>query len=89
MLDNYKQSRMRQKSDVKTLAHYKALILLELQGAFLNYLLKERMTSRETGLAFFCGAVASFDNTRSGLMESGEVCDHEVSNSLNGTKNKI
>jgi hypothetical protein len=80
---------MGQKSDVKTLTHYKTLILLVLQGGFLNYLLKERMTSRETSPSFFCGAFASFDNTRSGLMESGEVCDHEVSNSLNGTKKKI
>jgi hypothetical protein len=74
---------------VAFLTHYKTLILLVLQVGFLNYLLKDRMTSRETVLSFFCGVFASFDNTKSGLMESGEVCDHEVSNSLNGTKNKI
>ena len=80
---------MRQKSDVKTLTRYKALILLVLQGGFLNYLLKDRMRSWEMGPSFFCGAFASFDNARSGSMLSGEVCAHEVSNSLNGTKNKI
>jgi hypothetical protein len=80
---------MGQKSDVKNLTHYKALILLVLQGGFLNYLLKDRMRSRETGPCFFCGAFASFDKSRSGSMLSGEVCAHEVSNSLNGTKNKI
>jgi hypothetical protein len=80
---------MRQKPDVKTLTRYKALILLVLQGGFLNYLLNDRMTARETGLFFFCDAFASFDNFRSGSMLSGEVCAHEVSNALNGTKNKI
>ncbi len=80
---------MGQKSYVKTLTHYKTLILLVLQGGFLNYLLKDRMTAREMGLSFFCDPFASFDNSRSGSMLSGEVCAHEVSNSLNGTKNKI
>jgi hypothetical protein len=50
---------------VAFMTNYKTLILLVLCGGFLNYLLKDRMRSRETGPSFFCGAFASFDNSRS------------------------
>ncbi len=74
---------------VAFLTRYKALILLVLQGGFFNYLLNDLMTSRETAPFFLREPLACFDSSRSGSMERGEVCAHEVSNALNGTKKKI
>lgn len=53
------------------------------------YLLNDRITALETPFFFMRESLACFVNSRSGSIESGEVCAHEVSNSLNGTKKKI
>jgi hypothetical protein len=89
MLSSFKLSEVGQKWDVEILAQCKDFKSNKLQRVILGHLLKERMTSLEMGPSFLCGALASFDNSRSGSMASGEVCAHEVSNSLKGTKKKI
>ena len=89
MLDRFKQSKVGQKWDVEILAQYKGFKSNKLHEVIVGYLLNDRMISLETTPSFLLEPLACFDNSRSGSMERGEVCDHEVSNALNGTKKKI
>ena len=89
MLDRFKQSKVGQKWDVEILAQYKGFKSNKLQGMVFGHLLNDRIRSLEIARLFLLEPLACFDSTKSGSMERGEVCAHEVSNALNGTKKKI
>ena len=80
---------MGQKYGVEILTNFQGFKNNKLQGMISGYLLNDRMTSLEIAPLFLLDPPACFDSSRSGSMERGEVCAHEVSNALNGTKKKI